>query len=242
MNSDMAKTKKVAADQILYKIRELHAAKDGCAARPPPDAFYAEVKSGPSWGQGGRKLYIMDAIAIKPSWSRPCIYGYEIKVSRSDFTRGRKKALDNYTKYCHKFSFACPVGLIKEDELPGDVGLLYYSPEHEHLFEVRRAMRREINMQSREVVGMLMYLAMYRASDEETRRAKLEVNVLKNLLREIEENCLAAINDTVSRNKTGPLWDVVAKIREVLRDEAASDNGGAENGGIGSDCNNDDGD
>jgi len=53
----------------------------------------------------------------------------------------------------------------------GDVGLIYYSAEHDTLFTKRRAMYREIDLRSPEVVGMLYYLAMYRACGE--RRATL---------------------------------------------------------------------
>lgn len=149
---------KVTAAQILRHIEKLY------AKELPPWAFYPEVKNGPSWGQKGSKLYIMDAIAIKQSWNRPCITGYEIKISRSDFLRGRETALKEYTKYCHKFSFACPPGVVTLEDLKehGDVGLLYYSLEHDTLFTKRRAMYRKIDLRSPEVVGMLMYLAMYR--------------------------------------------------------------------------------
>ncbi len=156
-------SKKVTASQILKKLEVLHAEKTD--PRNLPDSFYSEVKSGPSWGQGGKKLFILDAVAIKKTWTKPCIYGYEIKISRSDFFRGRDTALKQYTKFCHKFSFVCPSGVIKIDELPGDVGLIYYSPEHDVLFEKRRAMYREINLRSPEVVSMLLYLAMYRCGD-----------------------------------------------------------------------------
>jgi hypothetical protein len=148
---------KVTAAQIFKKLEALHTDP----SIKPPWAFYSEVKNGPSWGQKGSKLYIMDAVSIKKSWSRPCIEGYEIKVSRSDFLRDKK--WHNYQAYCNKFSFVCPPGVIELDELPGDVGLIYYSPEHDTLFTKRRAMYRKIDMQSKEVLGMLMYLAMYRA-------------------------------------------------------------------------------
>ena len=158
----------VTADQILKQIREKHLNADVTL----PHAFYSEVKTGPSWGQGGRKLYIMDAVAIEKSWAKPCIHGYEIKISRSDFTRDKK--WQNYQKYCHKFSFACPAGLIRPDELPGDVGLLYYSAEHDTLFTKRRAMYRKIDLRSREVVEMLLYLAMYRADNSSSTVKKAE--------------------------------------------------------------------
>lgn len=155
----MIKMAKVTAVQIIEKLKTMHICQN------PPWAFYAEVKTGPSWGQGGHKLYIMDAIAIKCSWSKPCIAGFEVKITRSDFLRDKK--WQNYQKYCHKFSFVCPVAtppIIRLDELPGDVGLIYYSAEHDCLFTKRRAMYREIDLRSPEVVGMLMYLAMYRAA------------------------------------------------------------------------------
>lgn len=154
------KQPKITAAQILQHLSRLH------EDQKPPWVFYSEVKNGPSWGQKGplgqksSKLYIMDAVAIKKSWSSPCIEGFEIKVNRSDFTQDKK--WQNYQAYCHKFSFVCPVGLIKLDELPGDVGLLYYNPEHDCLFTKRRAMYRKIDLRSPEVVGMLMYLTMYR--------------------------------------------------------------------------------
>ena len=162
----MTKKIKPTAASITAALHKLHTQKQD--PRAIPDAFYSEVKSGPSWGQGGRPLYIFDAIAIARSWSRPCIYGYEIKVSRSDFNRGKKKALLEYTKYCHKFSFVCPPGVITIEDLKGygDVGLIYFSAEHGVLYVKRRAMRRELDLRSREVAGMLMYLAMYRGGGE----------------------------------------------------------------------------
>lgn len=165
MNTAMQNTKSkiqtVTAAQILRHLQKLH------VGATPPWVFYSEVKSGPSWGQGGRKLYIMDAVAIKKSWSKPCIEGYEIKISRSDFLRDKK--WQNYQAYCHKFYFVCPPGVVTLNDLKehGDVGLLYYSPDHDALFTKRRAMYRKIDMRSKEVMGMLMYLAMYRAGGEQ---------------------------------------------------------------------------
>ena len=158
---------KVTANQILKKLKTLHTQKPD--PRALPDAFYAEVKSGRT-----RPGYLrFDAVAIKQSWAKPCIMGYEIKVSRSDFLRDKK--WQNYQKYCHEFYFVSPPGVVKIEDLDaagcGDVGLIYYSAEHDTLFVKRRAMYRKIDLRSPEVVGMLMYLAMYRACGE--RRATL---------------------------------------------------------------------
>lgn len=141
------------------------------AGREPPWTLYSEVKSGPSWGQGGRRLLIMDAVAIKNSWSRPCIEAFELKATRADFLRDRK--WPQYKAYCHKLSFVCPPGVVKVEDLDGagcgDVGLLYYSAEHDTLFTKRRAMYREIDLRSKEVTEMLYYLAMYRAGGADNR-------------------------------------------------------------------------
>ena len=160
---------KVTAAQILKKLETLHTKK--ADPRQLPDAFYTEVKTGRS-----RPGYLrFDAVAIKQSWARPCITGYEIKVSRSDFLRDKK--WQNYQKYCHEFWFVCPPGVVKLDELPGDVGLMYYSPEHDALFTKRRAMYRRIDLRSPEVVGMLYYLAMYRAYVNNSTTLKAGENV-----------------------------------------------------------------
>lgn len=166
---------KITAAQILKKLYLKHTQKPD--PRALPDAFYSEVRNGPSefylhpfckeikQSGGHRGLLIMDAIAIKQSWTKPCITGYEIKVSRSDFLRDKK--WQNYQKYCHEFYFVSPPGVIKIEDLDaagcGDVGLIYYSSDHDTLFTKRRAMYRKINLRSPEVVGMLYYLAMYRA-------------------------------------------------------------------------------
>ena len=150
---------KVTAAQILQKLETLHTQK--ADPHQLPDAFYAEVKTGRS--RPGHLRF--DAIAIKQSWARPCITGYEIKVSRSDFLRDKK--WQNYQKYCHEFYFVSPPGIVKVKDLDelgcGDVGLIYYSSDHDTLFTKRRAMYRKIDLRSPEVVSMLLYLAMYRA-------------------------------------------------------------------------------
>lgn len=155
----------VTAGQILSKLKAMHTQKPD--PRALPDAFYGEVKTGRT--QPG---YLrLDAIAIKQSWKRPCIIGYEIKVKRSDFLRDKK--WQNYQKYCHEFWFVCPPGIVKVEDLDGagcgDVGLLYYSAEHDTLFTKRRAMYRKIDLRSKEVTEMLYYLAMYRADGTDNR-------------------------------------------------------------------------
>ena len=51
------------------------------------------------------------------------IKGFEFKVSRSDFLADKK--WKKYLKHCNSFSFVCPYGMIKKEELPEGIGLLW---------------------------------------------------------------------------------------------------------------------
>lgn len=80
------------------------------------DIFASQVKLGPA----GSK--IMDAVAIKKTWSPKTVIGYEIKVTRNDFLSDQKHPL--YMDHCHIFYFVAPKGIIKPEELPDGAGLL----------------------------------------------------------------------------------------------------------------------
>ena len=104
------------------------------------DVFVSECKNGPS----GKGLLRMDGWAMKKSWSNPHTYGYEIKVSRSDFLGDNK--WQGYLTYCNFFHFVCPSGLIQPDELPKDVGLMYVSKSGNKLFTKKKAVWRDVEI------------------------------------------------------------------------------------------------
>jgi len=54
-------------------------------------------------------------------WNKQAI-GYEIKLSRTDFLNDKK--WEKYLKYCTKFYFVAPKGIIKKEELPNKIGLV----------------------------------------------------------------------------------------------------------------------
>ena len=90
------------------------------ASKHAEDVYVAECKNGPSaWGSHSR----LDGWAMVKSWSKPHVYGYEIKCSRGDFTRDEK--WQNYLPLCNSLYFVCPPKLIQPEEVPGDVGLLW---------------------------------------------------------------------------------------------------------------------
>lgn len=114
-----------------------------------PECRYREA------GDGGR---LIDAWAMKKSWSRFDTVGYEIKVSRSDFLRDTKWR--EYLPYCHRFYFACPKGLIHPDELPKGIGLVYIGDNGPYTRAVA-AHRRETR--DVDILAVLRYVTMWRA-------------------------------------------------------------------------------
>ena len=142
----------IRADMILHQLQKRH------TGGQVKDAFFTEVKNGSSWFNDN--LLRLDAIAIKKSWKSPCITGYEVKIDRQDFLRDDK--WPGYLKYCHRFSFTCPVGLILPDELPDEVGLIYYNPEKDYLTTKRKAAFRMIEIPWE----MLYYLVLSRLDSD----------------------------------------------------------------------------
>lgn len=139
---------KVKAEQVKLALQKKHV----------DDFFLTEVKNGPT--QSVKNHVKLDALAIKRSWANPAIIGYEVKVSRSDFQRDEKWPA--YLPLCHQFSFVCPKGLIQPDELPPEVGLIYYDPDTATLTTKRKAMYRLIE----EPVDMFKYIIMSRLDSD----------------------------------------------------------------------------
>lgn len=123
---------KVRADQIKHALSKRHT----------DDFFAAEVKTGPT--HINSELLIFDSLAVKKSWANPCVMGYEIKVSRSDFLGDQK--WPGYLAYCNMFSFVCPKDMISLNEIPPTVGLIYYYPETGALRTVRKAKHRLVEI------------------------------------------------------------------------------------------------
>ena len=118
--------------------------------------FITECKNGPT----GNGLLQFDGIAIYKSWAHPKIVGYEIKVSRSDFQRDNKFYL--YLPFVHEMYFVVPTGLIDRNELPNEIGLIYYNPKTEALVTKKKATYRNIEVNSE----MLLYIIMNRLDSD----------------------------------------------------------------------------
>ena len=126
----------------------------------PKDYFLTECKTCSTYFPNSQGMLKFDGLAMTRSYTSPCITGYEIKVSRSDFLGDNKWHL--YLQYCNEFYFVVPVGLVAKDEIPENVGLIYYYPETGKLLKKRRAVYRKIE----EPVGVYKYIIYSRLDQE----------------------------------------------------------------------------
>jgi len=102
------------------------------------DLVVDECKDGPTIG---RSHFRMDVWVMKRSWSRPTFWGYEIKISRSDFLRDNK--WQDYLGLCNQFYFVSPADVIKPDEVPEVAGLLWCSKNGTRLMTKKKAPHRD---------------------------------------------------------------------------------------------------
>lgn len=135
--------RKVTSTEIKKALAEKHS----------KDFFITECKNGSTYFPPAQGLLKFDGLAIKKSYTQPCIAIYEIKVSRGDFLQDPKWHL--YLQYCNEFYFVVPKGMVKKDEIPeGSAGLIYYDPEKGTLRTVRKALWRKIE----EPLGVYKYI------------------------------------------------------------------------------------
>ena len=104
------------------------------AARHKDDVFVPECKMGPTWGITEQRL---DAWAMAKSWAHPLTTGYEIKTNRADFVRDDKWR--GYLPVCNAFYFVAPRGVIREEEVGVEAGLVEVASTGSRLLTKRKA-------------------------------------------------------------------------------------------------------
>ncbi|MDD3881912.1 MAG: hypothetical protein PHI27_06635 [Eubacteriales bacterium] len=134
--------------------------KKALSERHYRDFFLTECKSGSTWLTAKGDMKILDALAIRKSWTNTCFTGYEIKVSRGDFLRDAK--FYTYEELCNCLYVVCPKGMIERTELPESVGLIYYNPETKNLVTKKKAIYRDITYSP----DLLLYIIFSRLDSD----------------------------------------------------------------------------
>lgn len=150
------------------------------------DIFASQVKL----GSAGSK--IMDAVAIKKTWSPKTVIGYEIKVSRQDFLKDQKHPV--YMQNCNIFYFVTLKDIIKEGELPEGAGHMIYSPETGKLRTVKKAPYRN-TLVNPDILLHIMFWKADRYFGYRTRAEILANYQAKKDLKDIGYEIAAKISD-----------------------------------------------
>jgi hypothetical protein len=199
-------------------------------ARHEKDLFLTEVRDGPSWSS--KNYGIADAWAMTRSHTQWRTFGYEIKVSRSDFLQDNKWRA--YLALCHQFYFVCPWGLIDPAELPADAGVLWMSSNGgRRLVTKKKAPNRGISLPEK----FVRYLLVNRLTDSKEVQAKdlknqrrLQMQAVADRLRDRKATGedLGVILGTRRREIANTIWDLTSKLAvshaatEVLEEFLAS--------------------
>jgi hypothetical protein len=123
-------------------------------ARHKEDFCVSECKVGQSWGKNVCRRF--DLWVMRRSYTKPCYFGYEIKVSRADFMQDEK--WQEYLPYCNQFSFVTPWGLVDPSEIPEEAGLIWVSKNLRKTYVKKKAPHRKIE----DPVSLMKYVMMSR--------------------------------------------------------------------------------
>jgi hypothetical protein len=105
----------LSASQVVAALREMYPTR--------AYAFFEQVANGTGWA--GRRYGDAMALSLWPSRGLD-LYGFEVKVSRSDWKRevDDPAKADDIARYCDFWFIATPAGLIDVTELPPTWGLI----------------------------------------------------------------------------------------------------------------------
>ena len=121
--------KKVKGNEYIDIGMQSGEIKNLLAEKYADAVFVGECKDGQTWTSHSLRL---DAWVLLRTYTPWTTIGFEIKIDRQDFERD-KKWMD-YMPLCHLFYFVCPAGLIRPQDLPPGVGLMWVSTtKHLHI-------------------------------------------------------------------------------------------------------------
>lgn len=165
---------KITATEVKLALQEMNSTR--------PTYFLTECKTCSTYFPDPQGLLIFDGLAITKSYTKPNIIGYEVKVARNDFTRDNKWHL--YLQYCNEFYFVCPKGLITKDELPDNVGLIWYDPEAKQILRtVKKAQYRKID----DPVGLYKYIIYSRLEEDRIPFYEGKAEYAKDYLKDLKD-------------------------------------------------------
>ena len=122
----------------------------------------------------------LDGWAMAVSHSKPCVTGYEIKVTRQDFLGDRKMHL--YLPACNQAYLVTPKDLVSPEELPEGFGLMYVTAQGKALRTLRKAPYRQEGLDLEAVYKQALFRLSHPEKSKEDR-----VEEYRRYIRELED-------------------------------------------------------
>ena len=121
-------TEQVTSHEVILSLRRYLNPHGGAWSKSNHYAFFDELRTGTGYGKDNEQRIDAWAIDLYPS-NRLERLAFEIKVSRGDFKQEmRKPKKRRYALiYSNRFYFVAPAGMIAQNELPIEAGLIEYS-------------------------------------------------------------------------------------------------------------------
>lgn len=178
------------------------------AKKHSEDVFVKECKDGPTHRGSHSRL---DGWAMKRSWSKPLVVGYEIKVSRGDFLQDDK--WPNYLGMCNQLYFVCPTGVIDPSEIPEGVGLMWASKNCARLYTKRKAPHRDVEIPE----SVWRYVLMCRAVITRENQTGSEKQFWENWLKQkkIDQHFGWQVSSTLSRRIKEEVFNAQEKNKQL---------------------------
>lgn len=195
---------KVTSTDIKLALKNMHMSRSSY--------FITECKNGSTYFPPAQGLLKFDGLAITKSYTKPNIIGYEIKVSRGDFKQDGKWHL--YLQYCNEFYFVVPTGSVKKEELPDNVGLIYYNPENKTLRTVKKALYRQIE----KPVGIYEYIIYSRLDEDRIPFYNERAEYAKDYLEDKKNR--KYVGDTLGSKLAVDLQNATKKLEELRNADA----------------------
>jgi hypothetical protein len=172
-------------------------------------AVFTEKFLGPRWQTAAGEGHIPDVLAIRKSYTKPCIRILDVKVTEADFQRSIKEGKwSRYLQFCNQFYFAAPSGIITREALPDGVGWMVhtnkgwstvqgaqYNPEGELSVEQLMSLifvEQEYKQHVRDAEDRMRAMKNYRGSINRHRFADNIAQMLEHCEDAAEEHKLAA--------------------------------------------------
>jgi len=170
------------------------------------------VPIGASWSMSGGSRGKVDVLAIKKCYREPDITIYEVKGSKNDLMQDiRSEKFRKYYPHCNRLVFAYPYGMVSDDVIPSDCGIITWNKDKKSWHTKRRGVSKKPDIDIEMMLSVLMSVdARYTKRAE---RLDREQAVFKRMLSKFMK--LTGLKTVVGRDLEDSIGGLKYEIEEM---------------------------